>query len=235
MAAALAAKLLCVSTAPLERPGRARRVDDGRRRVAIDGRARHAGGWPSALRGVSSSMSTTGLSAGNSPRCASRGDDQLRLGVADDMGDLALPIQDVDRDQDHAGLHAGEEQVDELDAVRQVHREPIARLEPALSQHGRDPRGAVRNLAKRQLLPTAGSVTDQATVPGASAQGQVEQVAEEHGGIVAAGAVLQAVPNVSTPSPCCEPTSTPHWRMPAYSERQRSGHAALVGQPESNI
>jgi hypothetical protein len=27
------------------------------------------------------------------------GDDQLRLGVADDVGDLALPIQDVDRDQ----------------------------------------------------------------------------------------------------------------------------------------
>ena len=122
------------------------------------------------------------------------GDDQLRLGVRDDVGDLALPIQDVDRDQHHAGLHAGEEEIDELEPVRQLHREPIARLEPAPAQHGRDPRGAVRNLAERQLPPTAGPVTDQADGPGASAQGEVEQVAEEHGGIVAAGSLLRWIP-----------------------------------------
>ena len=101
------------------------------------------------------------------------------------MGDLALAVQHVDRDQHDAGLHAGEEEVDELEAVRQLHGQPIAGSSPRRAQHGRDPRGAVSDLAERQLPPTAGAVTDQADGVGASAQGQVEEVAEEHGGIVA--------------------------------------------------
>ena len=119
---------------------------------------------------ISSSTSATGLSRREQPALRLGGDDQLRLGIRDDVGDLALPIQDVDRDEHHAGLHAGEEEIDELEPVRQLNREPIARLEPAPAQHRRDPRRAVRDLAERQLPPTAGPVTDQADrVPGVRA------------------------------------------------------------------
>src|SRR5581483_12526939 len=38
----------------------------------------------------------------------------------------ALAVEDVDGDEDHAELHAGEEEIDHLDRVRQVDAEPIA-------------------------------------------------------------------------------------------------------------
>ena len=129
---------------------------------------------------ISSSTSTTALPGGNSARCASVATISVGCGVRDDVGDLALPIQHVDRDQHDAGLHAGEEQVDELEPVRQLHREPIARFEPAPAQDRSHARGAIRDLAERQLPSTALSFTDQADGPGAAAERQVEQVAEEH-------------------------------------------------------
>jgi hypothetical protein len=113
------------------------------------------------------------------------GDDQLRTGVGHDVGDLALAIEHVDRHQHESGLDAGEEQVDELDPVGELHRYPVARPQPAPFEGGREPGRPLRDLAEGQLPRTRRPVADEARFPGTTAEGQVEEVAEEHRGILA--------------------------------------------------
>ena len=111
--------------------GGARRVDDRRRLVAVDGQARHAAGARLAPRAPASSTSTTGLPAGNSAACAA---------VATiSCGSASATMWPISRSRYStligtkidAEPHAGEEQIDELDAVRQMHRKPITMHEPA--------------------------------------------------------------------------------------------------------
>lgn len=61
-----------------------------------------------------------------------RGGDHGRgLGVRKDVHELALAIQDVDRDEDHAKLDAGEIEVDHFEAIRKVDAKAITCFEAA--------------------------------------------------------------------------------------------------------
>ena len=62
------------------------------------------------------------------------GDHGHGLGVGEDMGQLALAIENIDRDEDHAQLDAGEIQVDHFEAVGEVDAKAVAGLQPALGE-----------------------------------------------------------------------------------------------------
>ena len=80
------------------------------------------------------------------------------LGVGDHVRDLALAVQHVDRNEDHAQAHAGEKQVEELDAVREVHAEPISAREPRAGERVRHAIGSRVDLAKRERPNAFGRV-----------------------------------------------------------------------------
>ena len=67
------------------------------------------------------------------------------------MRDLAVAIEDVDRDEDHAELDAGEIDVDQLDAVAEVDAEPVALGESAGAQRVRDAVAAAFDVAEGEL------------------------------------------------------------------------------------
>ena len=50
------------------------------------------------------------------------------------MLDFAAAIKNVDRHEDHAELHAGEEDVDQLDAIREINAKAVAFLKSAIVQ-----------------------------------------------------------------------------------------------------
>ena len=53
------------------------------------------------------------------------------------MRELALAVKNVDRHEDDAELHAGEEEVDEVERVGEVHAQPVAAHEAARRQRMR--------------------------------------------------------------------------------------------------
>ena len=62
-------------------------------------------------------------------------DDESRLRIVRDVGHLPVTVEDVDRHEDDAELHAGEVEVDRLDAVREVDAEPVAGGQSARRQY----------------------------------------------------------------------------------------------------
>ena len=62
------------------------------------------------------------------------GDHGRGLSVGENMGQFALAVQDVDRNEDHAQLDAGEIHIDHLHAVGKINAKPVAQLQPALSE-----------------------------------------------------------------------------------------------------
>src|SRR5438477_7141868 len=77
--------------------------------------------------------------------------DGARLGVADDVLDLAAAIENVDRHEDHAELHAGDEDVDQLDAIREIDAKAVAFLKSAIAQCIRHAVAARLDLAECEL------------------------------------------------------------------------------------
>ena len=77
------------------------------------------------------------------------GDHGHGLGVAEDVRQLALAVQDIDRNEDHAQLEAGEIQIDHLEAVGQVNAEPVAGFQPALREQLRQAIAARVDIAER--------------------------------------------------------------------------------------
>ena len=65
-----------------------------------------------------------------------RGDEQLGLGVVHDMGDFAVAIEDVDRDENHAQLHAREIEVDHRQTVGELHADAVALREALMDESG---------------------------------------------------------------------------------------------------
>ena len=55
------------------------------------------------------------------------------------MAHLAVAVEDVDGDEDHAGLHAGEIDVDHLDGVREVDAEAVAGAEALVQKEAGEP------------------------------------------------------------------------------------------------
>src|SRR5580700_8167187 len=64
------------------------------------------------------------------------------------MGQFALAIEDVDRDEDDAELDASQIQVDNFEAISEIDAEAIARLEPALGEQLGQPIAARVDVAK---------------------------------------------------------------------------------------
>src|SRR5206468_8319164 len=90
--------------------------------------------------------------------------------------DLPLAIEDVDRHEDHAELHAGEEKVDELDAVGEMDAEAVALRVAALLQRVRDAIAPRLELAERIRMP----LPLQCGRPCARDEREVEEVKEVH-------------------------------------------------------
>ena len=93
-----------------------------------------------------------GFQTGRSARDRHR--EMTRAGSASlqDVRDLALAIQDVDGHEDHAELHAGEIEVDHLDAVGEIDAQAVARRRsPRCEQQVRQPIAARVDLAERVM------------------------------------------------------------------------------------
>jgi len=78
----------------------------------------------------------------------SRTDDEERLGIAGDVSDLAIAIENVDGNEHDAELHAGEIEIDQLDAIRQIRADAISFAQTARAQRPRHPVAARFDLAK---------------------------------------------------------------------------------------
>lgn len=118
---------------PLRSPRRPRGINDRRRRAAIRNERR------------------TGFSL--SPRCNRRRNELPRLRIRQNVRDLPLPIQHVHRHEDHPGLHARQIQIDQLDRVRELRRQPVAAREAARQQRMRNAVAACLQLAERVRAP----------------------------------------------------------------------------------
>ena len=137
--------------------GGARRVDDQGRIVAIEIHGR-SGRLASRRHGAQrrdipqrSRVGIDGIRVGLD-------DDRTRLGVAHDMAQLALAIQDVHRHEDHAEPGAREKEIEELDAVAEVRAEAIAPAQPARRELVRHAAGARVDVAEGERADRAGSV-----------------------------------------------------------------------------
>ena len=67
------------------------------------------------------------------------------------MLDLAAAIENVDRHEDHAELHAGDEDVDHLDAIREIDAKAVAFLKSAIAQCIRHAVAARVDFSKREF------------------------------------------------------------------------------------
>ncbi len=102
------------------------------------------------------------------------------------MGDFAFAVEHVDRHEDRAQAKARQEQVDELEAVGQVRGHAIARTDALLGEHLRHPPRPLVDLAERQRAVPAPARPVEGGRFRSSHEGQIEQVAQEHAGILAA-------------------------------------------------
>src|SRR5579863_4114744 len=71
-----------------------------------------------------------------------------RIGVTQNMGDLAIAIENVDRDENHSELYARDVNVDHLDAIGEIDAQAVALLETALEKELREPIAASVDLAE---------------------------------------------------------------------------------------
>src|ERR1035437_7558653 len=76
--------------------------------------------------------------------------DGERLRIARDVPDLAFLVEHVDRHDDHAELHAGDPEVDDLDSVDQVESEPVTAAQSARLEQLCEPVAPSVNLAECQ-------------------------------------------------------------------------------------
>ena len=105
-----------------------------------------------------------------------------RRGVGDDVGDFALAVEDVDGDDDHAELEAGEERVDEGDAVGQEDTQAVAAREPATGEKPCQPMAARIQVSKGEAGHAAARrVGLEADLVALTDQTGVEQVEQLHG------------------------------------------------------
>ena len=104
------------------------------------------------------------------------------------MSELAFAVQHVHRNEDHAKSNAGEIQVDEVDAVRQVNTQAIAASDASRAELVRHTRRARVDFAECERAIRSGSVDVlEADAIRATAEREVEQLSEMH---VRGGAAL---------------------------------------------
>ena len=76
--------------------------------------------------------------------------DGARLRIARDVPNLAFLVEHVDRDDDHAELHARDPEVDDLDSVDQAESETVAAAQSARLEQVREPVAARVEFAERE-------------------------------------------------------------------------------------
>ena len=117
--------IVCENSAPGDARG-SRGVDDGRGRISVEPN-------PAELGGENGSRTSQLL---NRPEGYIGGyrlgrDHGARVCIGEDMGDFPLPIKDIEGDQNHTQLEAGEVDIDHLAAIRQGDAQAVARFETA--------------------------------------------------------------------------------------------------------
>ena len=157
----------------------ARRVDD-RRRAGIPGNPARAGrrgiNPPGSLAREHAHVPGRG-SRRNEPGELPRRHDRHRLRVADDVGQLAVLVEGVDRNEDHTELEAGQEQVEELQPVGELDGEPVPGAEPPGREDVRHSARAGLDLAEGQDLDGIAGRAELESGLGRSAhEGRVEDV-----------------------------------------------------------
>src|ERR1051326_2544898 len=160
-----------------------------------------------------------------------------RLRVVRDVRDLALAIEDVDRDEDDAELDAGEEEIDQLDTIREVDAEAIAFRVSARSHRVRDAIAARFDVAER----VGRSLPLQRGLVAARDQGEVEEVEEVHRRIIASPALLFPGPSprpggngVAAPAAHPGPESAPA-SAPGVGGNEVAALAARPGRGSNGV
>src|SRR5687768_4314076 len=165
---------------PLRPPRGPGRVDDRRWRIAVDRQA-HAVRRLTRRLG-DETLDIDGVGSGKEREMLRGRDGEARLSIRDNVAYLSLPIEHVDRHDDHAGADAGEEDLDELHAVREVDTESFAPSDTARRESTRHAIGASVQLAEREGLEAAvGSVVLERDDTGPAEQGKIEEIAKLHG------------------------------------------------------
>jgi hypothetical protein len=129
-------------------PGRARRVNQRRDRLAVH---RHDQPMARVRRGLGGEPRDVPPRRARGQVCGTVGGrhHDLRGRVGDEVRDLPLAVQRVHRHGDHSQADAREEQVEELDPVREEDREAVAGDEPARRQAGARSRSRARRSPRR--------------------------------------------------------------------------------------
>src|SRR5207344_2711765 len=104
------------------------------------------------------------------------------------VGHLAIAVENVDRDEDHAQLDAGQVEIDHLHAVGQVAAEPVAGLQAVSQEQVRQAIAAHVEFAEGER----GAREFQRLGVAAAEQGEIEEMGEIHAG--------SSLPFVSTAS-----------------------------------
>jgi len=150
----------------------AKRQADERVRLAIDG-----------LRGRLSDdiLDIDHRAVAEQREMLGRRDAESRRGIGNHVPDLALAVQHVHGHEDHAQAHAREEQVEEVDAVREVDAEPIAADDPACRQRmGHAVRARVDVAERQRVRDTVGAVVLERDGVAPADEREIEEIAELH-------------------------------------------------------
>ena len=82
-------------------------------------------------------------------------DHGLRLRVSNQVRHLSFSVQHIDGYEENAGLHTGEIQIDQLDAIREIDGQSVALAQATLFEQMRQPVAAAVELSKRPSLQSA--------------------------------------------------------------------------------
>ena len=137
---------------PFRRARRARCVDQRHRGIRIRGHRDPRGGLSRRLRDQRVHVPHDNIGR-DQRRQIARCDDRRRLGVAQDVRELALSVEHIDRHDDQAELGPREPEIDHLDPILQKECDAITGLGSARSEQVREPIAAVLQIPKSKRTP----------------------------------------------------------------------------------
>jgi len=115
------------------------------------------------------------------PSQIARRDARRRLGVAQDVRELALSVEHIDRHDDQAELGPREPEIDHLDPILQKECDAITGLGSARSEQVREPIAAVFQITKgKRTPPSVPAHKLQGRPRGAGNQRKVKEGQEGH-------------------------------------------------------
>jgi len=99
-----------------------------------------------------------------------------RRSVAENMRNLAIAIEDIDRHENQTQLDRRQVKIDHLDAISQVNTQPISRLQPTRQQQLRQPIAAPLEIAESVSI----ALEFKRNIVAAANQRRVKQFEESH-------------------------------------------------------